>query len=348
MAFRRPARRLPDMFRRVVIAGDGQMGLVMAGAALEAGAGEVVVWGPFEASVEALQTTRESPRLPGWAIPQGVEFAADPAVFATADLAVNAIPTQFVRPVWTRLAPHAAATTPIVSTAKGLETGTGRRPTEILAELVESVPVAVLSGPTIAAELARRRPALMVAASEDHDVAVQVRETFGTPWLRIYESDDPLGVELAGALKNVIAIAAGLCDGMGLGFNAKSALLARGLAEMVRFAVAAGASPATFYGIAGVGDLATTCFSPEGRNRSCGEAIARGASLETYLAEQQCVVEGVPTVRSVLERSAELGIEMPITAAVGTVLFEGLDPARAIHDLMTRPTGPEGVVTTVS
>jgi glycerol-3-phosphate dehydrogenase (NAD(P)+) len=334
------------MSRRVVIAGDGQMGLVMAGAALEAGADEVVVWGPFEDSVAALQATRRSPRLPDWQIPESVEFAADPAVFAGADLAVNAIPTQFVRPVWTRLAPHVAVTTPIVSTAKGLETGTGRRPTEILAELVAGAAVAVLSGPTIAAELARRQPALMVAASADHEVAVQVRETFGTPWLRIYESDDPLGVELAGALKNVIALAAGLCDGMGLGFNAKSALLARGLAEMVRFAVAAGASPATFYGIAGVGDLATTCFSPEGRNRSCGEAIARGATLDAYIAEQACVVEGVPTVTSVLERAATMKIEMPITAAVGRVLFEGVDPATAIRELMTRPTGPEGVVTT--
>jgi glycerol-3-phosphate dehydrogenase (NAD(P)+) len=335
------------MSRRVVIAGDGQMGLVMAGAALEAGADDVVVWGPFEDSVEVLQATRRSPRLPEWQIPEAVEFEADPAVFAGADLAVNAIPTQFVRPVWSRLASHVAATTPIVSTAKGLETGSGRRPTEILDELVAEAPVAVLSGPTIAAELARRQPALMVAASADREVAVQVRETFGTPWLRIYESDDPLGVELAGALKNVIALAAGLCDGMGLGFNAKSALLARGLAEMTRFGVASGASPATFYGIAGVGDLATTCFSPEGRNRSCGEAIARGALLDAYIAEQACVVEGVPTVTSVLERAAKMKIEMPITAAVGRVLFEGVDPATAIRDLMTRPTGPEGVVTTV-
>ncbi len=346
MAAGRPARRLSAMSRRVVIAGDGQMGLVMAGAALEAGADEVVVWGPFEDSVAALRATRRSPRLPDWQIPEPVEFAVDPAVFAGADLAVNAIPTQFVRPVWTRLAPHASPTTPIVSTAKGLETGSGRRPTEILNELVAEAPVAVLSGPTIAAELARRQPALMVAASANHEVAVQVRETFGTPWLRIYESDDPLGVELAGALKNVIALAAGLCDGMGLGFNAKSALLARGLAEMTRFGVASGASPATFYGIAGVGDLATTCFSPEGRNRSCGEAIARGASLDAYIAEQACVVEGVPTVTSVLERAAKMKIEMPITAAVGRVLFEGVDPATAIRDLMTRPTGPEGVVTT--
>lgn len=332
------------MGARIVIAGDGQMGLVMAAAALEAGAAAVTVWGPFEGSIAALKVSRESPRLPGWAIPGDVRLTADPEAFADAEIAVNAIPTQFVRPVWTRLAPHLSVGTAIVSTAKGLETGSGRRPTEILAEVTVGSSTAVLSGPTIAAELARRQPAVMVAAAAEPGLPARVHDAFGTPWLRIYENDDPLGVELAGAIKNVIALAAGVCDGLGLGFNAKSALLARGLAEMTRFGVAAGASPATFYGIAGVGDLATTCFSPEGRNRSCGEAIARGTDLDAYLAEQQCVVEGVPTVRSVLSRSPGLGVEMPITEAISRVLFEGLDPARAIESLMTRPSGPEGVV----
>ena len=321
------------------------MGLVMAGAALEAGADAVTVWGPFEPSVDALLRTRESPRLPGWPIPEAIEITADQTAFAGADLAVNAIPTQFVRPVWTRLAGSLATGTPVVSTAKGLESGTGRRPTEILAEVVPGAATAVLSGPTIAAELARRQPAVMVAAATEPGLPARVHEVFGTGWLRIYENEDPLGVELGGALKNVIALAAGVCDGLDLGFNAKSALLARGLAEMTRFGVAAGATPATFYGIAGVGDLATTCFSPEGRNRSCGEAIARGTDLESYLEEQQCVVEGVPTVRSVLARAAELGVEMPITDAVGRVLFDHLDPAEAIRSLMTRPSGPEGLVT---
>lgn len=333
------------MSGRIVIAGDGQMGLVMAGAALEAGAATVTVWGPFEASIAALQAARESPRLPGWPLPERLALTADPAAFAEADLAVNAIPTQFVRPVWTRLAPHLASDASIVSTAKGLETGTGRRPTEILADVAPGHATAVLSGPTIAAELARRQPAVMVAASTESGLPGRVLDAFGTRWLRIYENDDPLGVELAGALKNVIALAAGACDGLGLGFNAKSALLARGLAEMTRFGAAVGAAPATFYGIAGVGDLATTCFSPEGRNRSCGEAVARGTPLDEYLAAQQCVVEGVPTVRSVLDRAAALGVEMPITDAVSRVLFDGLDPARAIESLMTRPSGPEGVLT---
>jgi glycerol-3-phosphate dehydrogenase (NAD(P)+) len=183
----------------------------------------------------------------------------------------------------------------------------------------------------------------MVAASPSSTAAETTHRVFGTPWLRIYESEDLVGVELSGALKNVIALAAGICDGLELGINAKSALLARGLAEMARFGTAAGADPRTFFGIAGVGDLATTCFSKEGRNRACGEAIARGASLEAYLDEQQCVVEGVPTVESVLERARELELEMPITTAVEGIFFKGLACDEAIHTLMTRPSAAEGL-----
>ena len=331
------------MAERVIIAGSGQMGLVMAEAVLEAGHGSVVVWGPFSESVEGLRSTRESPRLPGWRIPDEVEVTADEGVFAEGTMLLNAIPTQFVRPVWTRLAPFlpSGGPTTVVSTAKGLEIGTGRRPTEMIQEVVDGVSLCILSGPTIAGELARRQPAVMIAASEQPGIVKTVHRTFGTPWLRIYESLDPLGVELAGALKNVIAIAAGICDGLDLGFNAKSALLARGLAEMARFGVAAGADSGTFFGVAGVGDLATTCFSPEGRNRACGEAIARGSKLDEYLESQECVVEGVTTLQSVLERAKFFDIDLPISRAVGEVLIDGVDPRSVIHDLMTRPSGRE-------
>ena len=327
----------------VVIAGDGQMGLAMAAAAVEAGAARVEVWGPFEASVAELRRTRESPRLPGWPIPESIEFAHDPSVFAQGTILVNAIPTQFIRPVWSRIAGHARAGSMVVSTAKGLEIGSGDRPSEILTDVLEDPVVCALSGPTIAAELIQRLPALMVAACSVKHVSERTHQVFGTGWLRIYESDDLLGVELAGAVKNVIALAAGVCDGLELGSNAKSALLARGLAEMTRFGLSLGAHSNTFFGIAGVGDLATTCFSPEGRNRSCGEAIARGAMLSDYLEEQQCVVEGVPTVESVLRTAAEHGVEMPITEVVGRVLFDGLDPRNAIQELMARPSSDEGL-----
>lgn len=319
------------------------MGLAMAAAAVEAGAERVQVWGPFEASVSELQRTRESPRFPGWPIPARIELVHDPSVFAQGTILVNAIPTQFMRSVWSGIAPFAPAGSTVVSTAKGLEIGSGARPSEILIDALEDPLVCALSGPTIASELIRRLPALMVAASPSKEAACRTHQTFGTGWLRIYESDDLVGVELAGAVKNVIALAAGVCDGLELGSNAKSALLARGLAEMTRFGLSLGARSDTFFGVAGVGDLATTCFSPEGRNRSCGEAIARGATLAEYLEAQHCVVEGVPTVESVRHAANECGIEMPITEMVGRILFDGLDPRMAIQELMARPAASEGL-----
>ena len=329
----------------IVVAGDGQMGLVMASIALEAGATSVTVWGPFSDQVNSLAETRMSDRLPGWQVPEGISFTDDAARFANADIAVNAIPTQFIRTTWSRIAPHLRPDVLVVSTAKGLEIETGKRPSEILLEATErpDLAEATISGPTIASELMQRLPAVMLAASPDPIQAARVHTAFGTHWLRIYESNDLVGVELAGALKNVIALAAGMCDGLGLGFNAKSALLARGLAEMARFGVAAGAARETFFGVAGVGDLATTCFSPDGRNRSCGEAIGKGASLDEYIAQSRCVVEGVPTVSSVLRQAAEYGVDMPITRAIGRILFEGVSPKDAIAELMQRPATDEGL-----
>ena len=329
----------------IVVAGDGQMGLAMAAIAVEAGASSVVVWGPFAKDIELLKQTRESSRLPGWRVPEGIEFSADHSVFASAEYVVNAIPTQFIRPVFSAIAPHLADDVLIVSTAKGLEIDTGKRPSEILAESIKrpEIEEATISGPTIAAELIKRLPAVMLAASPNPARAVQVHDVFGTPWLRIYQSDDLLGVELAGALKNVIALAAGMCDGLELGFNAKSALLARGLAEMARFGVAMGAKKETFFGVAGVGDLATTCFSPDGRNRSCGEAIGKGGNLESYIAEAKCVVEGVPTVQSVLAASRRMKVDMPITEGISQILFDGVRPEEAIASLMERHAGTEGL-----
>jgi glycerol-3-phosphate dehydrogenase (NAD(P)+) len=203
--------------------------------------------------------------------------------------------------------------------------------------------VAVLSGPTIAAELARRLPATMVAAAADPALAERVQRTFAMPWLRIYTNGDVMGVEIAGAAKNVVALAAGMVDGMELGSNAKSALLARGLAEIVRLGTALGARPETFFGIAGVGDLATTCFSPEGRNRSCGEALGRGEPLAQYLARTNSVVEGLATAHAILALAGRHGVEMPIVRAVESIVFHGKRPSDAIRDLMGREAGAERV-----
>ena len=326
------------------------MGLVLA-FILEAGGVPVTVWGRSAAHVGDLARDRESKRhLPGVKIPESIAVTADEAeALDGAGLIVCAVPTQFIRPIFTRLAPHVPRGIGVASASKGIENGSLLRPTAVIAEVLAdpsgtaSRPHASLCGPTIAEELTRHLPATMVAASESDEFAVYIQTLFTAPWMRIYTLTDLLGVELAGATKNVIAIAAGIVDGLQLGYNAKSALLSRGLAEITRLGVALGASAETFFGIAGVGDLATTCFSPVGRNRSCGEALGRGQTLDEYLQSTQSVVEGVATTRSVVALAKAQGIEMPITAAVHAVLFEGLAPKRAIARLMGREPKPERI-----
>lgn len=346
---------------RIAVIGAGQMGLVCAGVLSQAegarpdpggetdpfwaspGGYSVSIWAHDEAEAGRLSQTRRSPRLADFELPPAVGVAmSDAEALAGAGLIVSAIPVQFLRSTWERLRAHVPAGAAVVSVSKGIENGTLLRPTQVIADVLRddpdsaARPLAVLSGPTIAPELVRCLPAAMVAASDDERFARRVQRLFSTHWLRVYTQGDVLGVELAGATKNVIAIAAGVLDGLRVGFNAKSALLARGLAEITRLGVAMGASSETFFGIAGVGDLATTCFSPEGRNRSCGEALGRGVGLGAYLKSQPGVVEGVATTRSVLDLARKYRVEMPITLAVHGVLFEGVDPIEAIGRLMTR------------
>lgn len=339
-----------ELPQRVAVLGLGQMGLVVAAmlAEPEAGAGRgVTIWGRDADEAGRLAQSRRTPRLAGLVLPEAVRVAWRVAdALAGADLIVSAVPVQALRQVWTGLRAEVPPTAGIVSVAKGLEVGTLLRPTRIIAEVLtapggddpDARPrrLAALSGPTIAAELARCLPATMIAASDDAAFAKQVQRLFSSRWIRVYTNPDVLGVELAGAVKNVIAIAAGIIDGLQAGNNAKSALLARGLAEIARLGAAMGASPETFAGIAGVGDLATSCFSPEGRNRSCGEALGRGAALAEYLAGSPHVVEGVETTRAVIELARRYRVPMPITEAVHAVLFEGLDPVSAITRLMSR------------
>ncbi len=321
----------------VAIIGDGQMGLVLADALVTRGV-HVRVWGPFSEEVTNLAKTRKSPRLSGFQLPDAVEVCTSSEEALTGvDVAINAIPTQFIRKVWGSLCEHVPKGTPVVSVAKGIEIDTLARPTQVIQEIVGvRSEVCVLSGPTIAAELAIHQPAAMVASSNDASVASLVQDVFNVPWLRIYTHEDPIGVELAGATKNVIAIAAGMCDGIELGDNAKSAMLSRGLAEISRLGVAMGASVETFFGIAGVGDLATTCFSPHGRNRTCGERLGRGEDLDTIQKTMDSVVEGVPTTKAVRELAAKYNVEMPISEAIYQVLFERLPMRSAIESLMSR------------
>ncbi|HBS28398.1 MAG TPA: glycerol-3-phosphate dehydrogenase [Phycisphaerales bacterium] len=334
---------------RIAVVGDGQMGLVCAALLAQApGVDEVRLWGHEPRAMEALAQTRVSERLPGVRLSERVRVTGEGApALEGATMAISAVPTQFLRGVWGALARHApeSGRCPVVSVTKGIENGTLLRPTQVIADVLRDHPdraprgLAVLSGPTIAAEMGRFLPATMVAASSDEALARRVQALFSTSWLRIYTGDDPLGVEIAGATKNVIALAAGILDGLHAGYNAKSALLARGLAEIARLGVAMGASRETFFGLAGIGDLATTCFSPEGRNRSCGEALGKGEGLAEYLGRAPGVVEGVATTRSVVALAERFRVEMPITQAVHAVLFEGTDPIDAIARLMSR--GPK-------
>ena len=329
----------------VTVIGNGAFGSVLACVLHETGQ-RVRLWGPNADRVRELARTRRSPRyLPELQIPDAIDVEPDDdTALADAELLVSAIPTQGLRAVWSRLRPHVPADAAVVSVTKGLERDTRLLPTGILRDVLgDTRPYAVLSGPSVADELARRLPATVTVATPDAAFAGRLQHRFTTDAFRVYTHDDLLGVELAGALKNVIALAAGIVDGLDAGINAKSALLARGLAEITRLGVAMGARPETFFGVTGVGDLATTCFSPTGRNRSAGEQLGRGAALDTVLDGAAGVVEGVPTAASVIALADAHGVEMPIAAAVHAVLFDNLAPRDAVRRLMTRDPKPERV-----
>jgi glycerol-3-phosphate dehydrogenase (NAD(P)+) len=333
--------------------GDGAMAtvcsLIVASKATAERPIQVRNWGHDPALYDAMNAARENTHyLPGFPLPDNIRFVADPgALFQDANLIICAMPTQYIRGSLERLKAHAPAGVPVISVAKGIEISTLKRPSEIITEILGPRPLAALSGPNIATELARHLPATMVVASASHtitpyagagkvDLARWVQELFTTPYLRVYRNSDLLGVELAGALKNVIAIAAGILDGMHLGNNAKAALLTRGLVEISRLGVALGAQAETFGGLAGLGDLVTTCFSPEGRNRSFGQRVGQGEKPDVVLASMLGVVEGVPTCESVVRLARARGIDMPIAESLHGVLFEGRDPRSQLADLMAR------------
>ncbi len=325
------------MVEQVAVIGDGQMATVCSVMLADRGV-HVRLWGGAREKIEALKITRENRRhLPGLKIPDRVSFTTDAeAVFQGSQLVLSAVPCQYLRGVWGKIAGAYPAGIPIASVSKGIENETLLRPTQIITDVVGSAPVVALSGPSIAAELAQCLPATVVAASEDEALARVVQQTFSSQWFRVYTNTDLLGVELAGATKNVIALAAGIVDGLKAGDNAKAALLTRGLVEIQRLGVAMGARLETFVGLAGLGDLVTTCISPVGRNRSAGELIGRGKQVEEVLASTASVIEGIPTTKSVYALARRHGVEMPITEAVHGVLFEGKEVIATLSELMSR------------
>lgn len=323
---------------KFAVLGDGAWGTAIA-LLLAAGEGHrVTLWSAREENGRILRERRENIHLlPGVPIPPAIELTTDIAeAVKDAELWIVAIPTVYLRETLQRAVPFAKGSPPVLSLAKGLENETFLRPTEIIQQVLGTKRVAVLSGPSHAEEVSRGMPTTVVAASADWELANRVQQRFSGDRFRVYTNHDMVGVELGGALKNIIGIAAGISDGLGFGDNAKAALLTRGLVEIARFGVALGAEHQTFFGLAGLGDLITTCISRHGRNRHVGERLARGDKLPAILASMKMVAEGVYTTRSVHDKAARMGIDMPITAEVHRVLYENKDPATAVKDLMVR------------
>lgn len=331
------------MAAKTTILGSGAMATACSVLLAEHPGQTVAIWARHREHARAIQEQRENRRLlPGVRLPDSVQVTSDiDEAVDGADTLVVAIPTEFLRDTLTSVAPSLNRNRPVISVVKGLEKDTFLRPSQIIEETLGSRAVVALGGPSHAEEIARRLPASVVAASGDVALARRVQEMFSTDRFRVYTNPDLIGVELAGALKNIIAIAAGICDGLGYGDNAKSALMTRGIVEMKRFGTALGAEPNTFWGLAGIGDLITTCVSPYGRNRLVGERLGRGESLAQIRGTMQAVAEGINTTWSVADLAEERDVEMPITAEVYKVLFEGKSPVEATSSLMLRPPKDE-------
>ncbi len=322
---------------RVAIFGAGGMGTALALLASKK-AESVALWCREGDQAERIQSSRENAKhLPGVRLPDAIEATADFArAVRGAELLIVAVPSAYLRSTLASVSRLVPRGVPCLSVVKGIENGTFARPSRIITEIWGDRPVAVLSGPSHAEELARGLPASVVVAGENDALNLAVRDLLNEGMFRVYINDDPIGVELAGALKNIVGIASGVCDGLELGDNAKAALITRGLVEIARFAIALGGRSTTFAGLAGIGDVVTTCYSGYGRNHALGVRIGRGETLDEALAASSGVAEGVPTAKSVHAQAISLAIDMPITAQLHAVLFEGKSPVAALSDLMVR------------
>ncbi len=259
-----------------------------------------------------------------------------------AEMVVSATPSHAVREISSKVFAALDGSTPVVvSVSKGLETETRKLMTEVMAETMPGLRTVALSGPSFAEEVYQGRPTAVVAAGQDMNAAEMAQSAFSTGYFRVYTSRDPYGVQLGGALKNVVAIAAGMLDGLGLGHNARAALITRGLAEMTRLGQAQGCNPMTFSGLAGMGDTVLTALGALSRNRSLGEELGRGRSLDEILGERRTVAEGVRTTRAAAQLGDDAGVDLPIAQEVGSVLFEGKELRQAVSDLMERELKPE-------
>lgn len=330
------------MFKKISIIGGGSWGTALALLISEHGL-PVTIWAHNPAVALDINAHRtNSQYLPGINLPENVHATADLKEAGAADLIVMVVPSKAMRETARAIAAlNPPDGTVVVSCTKGIESGTGLLMSQVLAEFLPGCRLAVLSGPNLAPEIARHIPAASVIGSEHADLLEPLQRVFSSKGFRAYTSDDVIGIQLGGALKNIYAIAAGVCDGFGMGDNAKAALVTRSLAEMTRLGIAMGGRRETFFGLSGAGDLMVTCFSKQSRNRQFGERLGRGEKPAEIIASLKTVAEGVPTALSASECAKRLGIDAPITAEVCAVLHEGKPPRESMSCLLGRPPKQE-------
>ncbi|HEX5630028.1 MAG TPA: NAD(P)H-dependent glycerol-3-phosphate dehydrogenase [Acidimicrobiia bacterium] len=329
---------------RIAVIGAGSWGTAMS--CLCGRTAETTLWARRPELAAAIMTTGSNPDyLPGVPIPESVTATSDMATaLEGADATIVAVPSHGFRAVMERAADHISTGAPILSLTKGIERGTLLRMTEVVLEVVSGADpgrVGVLTGPNLAAEVAAGQPTAAVVAMRDDASATRLQGLLMGPTFRVYTNPDVAGCESAGALKNVMAIAAGMAHGLGYGDNSMAALVTRALAELTRLGVAMGGNPLTFAGLAGMGDLIATCFSDKSRNRRVGVELGKGRPLDSILAEMSMVAEGVKTTPAVLALADRYAVEMPIASMVGAVLYEGRVPAEMVQGLMMRTAKPE-------
>ncbi|CAN5339446.1 NAD(P)H-dependent glycerol-3-phosphate dehydrogenase [soil metagenome] len=333
---------MTDAFGKVGVLGTGSWGTALACLARES-APEVILCGRNSTTVEEINSTRQnSAYLPGVTLAENIRATTEVADLRDADLVLVVVPSKAVRAAAgslsaARLSPSAV----LVSCAKGIELSSGARMTEILHEVLPANPVAVLSGPNHAEEIAAGQAAAAVIGCHDEALAIRLQAFFMLPWFRTYTSTDLPGIEWAGAVKNVFAIAAGIADGLGLGDNTKAALVTRGLAEMVRIGVAHGGRRETFQGLSGVGDLVATCYSDHSRNNRLGKMLGKGVPLPEAVASMKMVAEGVPNTESIYRSARRAGVRTPLIDAVFAILYEQKHPVEALQELLSRDPRPE-------
>ena len=329
---------------RAAVLGSGSWGTAFGKVLADAGT-DVVLWARREELAAAVRERHENPDyLPDIALPDNLTATSDPAqAVEGADFVVLAVPSQSLRENLSAVVPAIGRDAVLVSLMKGVELGTTKRMSEVVCEVADlpATQVAVVTGPNLAKEIALGQPAATVVACSDADAAARLQSACMTGYFRPYTNLDVVGCELGGAVKNVIALATGMAEGMGFGDNTKASLITRGLAETARLGAALGADPLTFSGLAGLGDLVATCTSPLSRNRTFGEKLGRGETLEEILARKQQTAEGVKSCRSILDLARKHDVDMPITEHVVMVVHEGMTPKDMVRSLMTRSAKSE-------